>query len=394
MVGYAFMGAAHSQAWRTVNRVFDLPSRARMVAVCGRDAGKVSRGGARGSAGTRRSPTGARWSTGRRHRPHRHLYAGRQPRRDRHRRAGRRQARAVREAAGQHGGRGARRWPPPPPRRGPRGRAGDVRVQLPPGAGGRADAPTSSRPAGSARSGTCGRCTCRTGSPTRSSRWCGGCSGSGPGSGALGDIGAHIIDLTQFVTGQHITGVSALTETFVTERPLPAEADGGPRPPPAGDGRRHRTGHSGRCRAVRGPALRRRGGHLRGDPVRHRPQERAAGGGQRLARLARVRPGAAQRAGVLRRHRARPRSRASARILVTEPDHPYLSAWWPPGHIIGYEHSFTHQVRDLIEAIGGRHRPASVFADALQVQHVLDAVERSAAAGSAGRPSDHPSAAT
>src|SRR3954469_26007226 len=42
MVGYAFMGAAHSQAWRTVNRVFDLPVRARMVAVCGRDAGAVS----------------------------------------------------------------------------------------------------------------------------------------------------------------------------------------------------------------------------------------------------------------------------------------------------------------------------------------------------------------
>ena len=42
MVGYAFMGAAHSQAWRTVNRVYDLPARARMVAVCGRDAGKVA----------------------------------------------------------------------------------------------------------------------------------------------------------------------------------------------------------------------------------------------------------------------------------------------------------------------------------------------------------------
>src|SRR6185437_2291436 len=39
------------------------------------------------------------------------------------------------------------------------------------------------------------------------------------------------------------------------------------------------------------------------------------------------------------------------RILVTEPEHPYLSAWWPPGHIIGYEHSFTHQMRDLIEAV-------------------------------------------
>ena len=42
------------------------------------------------------------------------------------------------------------------------------------------------------------------------------------GSGALGDIGAHIVDLAQFVTGHRLAGVSALTETFVKERPLPA----------------------------------------------------------------------------------------------------------------------------------------------------------------------------
>ena len=44
------------------------------------------------------------------------------------------------------------------------------------------------------------------------------------GSGALGDIGAHIVDLTQFITGQQLSGVSALLETFVPERPLPASA--------------------------------------------------------------------------------------------------------------------------------------------------------------------------
>ena len=42
MVGYAFMGAAHSQAWRTVNRVFDLPTRVRMSLICGRDESKVA----------------------------------------------------------------------------------------------------------------------------------------------------------------------------------------------------------------------------------------------------------------------------------------------------------------------------------------------------------------
>ena len=66
------------------------------------------------------------------------------------------------------------------------------------------------------------------------------------------------------------------------------------------------------------------------------------------------------------------------RILVTEPDHPYLSAWWPPGHLIGYEHSFTHQDARPHRGAAPRRRPAPSFADALQVQRVLDAVERSA----------------
>jgi predicted dehydrogenase len=68
------------------------------------------------------------------------------------------------------------------------------------------------------------------------------------------------------------------------------------------------------------------------------------------------------------------------RILVTEPNHPYLSAWWPPGHIIGYEHSFTHEMRDFVEAVAVGKDPEPSFVDALQVQQVLDAVERSAAA--------------
>jgi predicted dehydrogenase len=69
------------------------------------------------------------------------------------------------------------------------------------------------------------------------------------------------------------------------------------------------------------------------------------------------------------------------RIQVTEPDHPYLAAWWPPGHGLGYEHAFTHQAYDLLTAIstGGEVRPT--FRDGLQVQRVLDAVERSAADG-------------
>jgi predicted dehydrogenase len=70
------------------------------------------------------------------------------------------------------------------------------------------------------------------------------------------------------------------------------------------------------------------------------------------------------------------------RILVTEPVHPYVSAWWPAGHLIGYEHAFTHQVVDLVGAIAAGEDPSPSFAEGLAVQRVLDAVERSAADGS------------
>jgi predicted dehydrogenase len=68
------------------------------------------------------------------------------------------------------------------------------------------------------------------------------------------------------------------------------------------------------------------------------------------------------------------------RILVTEASHPYVAAWWPPGHLLGYEHSFTDEVADLLADIAAGRDPAPSFADGLQVQRVLTAVERSAAA--------------
>ena len=71
------------------------------------------------------------------------------------------------------------------------------------------------------------------------------------------------------------------------------------------------------------------------------------------------------------------------RILVTEPEHPYVSAWWPPGHGLGYEHGFTHQVVDLVNAIAENRQPEPSFDDGLQVQRVLGAVEDSAADDSA-----------
>ncbi|MGC0239587.1 Gfo/Idh/MocA family protein [Arthrobacter sp. SD76] len=77
------------------------------------------------------------------------------------------------------------------------------------------------------------------------------------------------------------------------------------------------------------------------------------------------------------------REQGFRRILVSEPEHPYLAAWWPQGHIIGWEHTFTHQVRDFLTAVKDGTPPSPSFEDGLNVQYILNAVEESAAAKSA-----------
>jgi predicted dehydrogenase len=197
------------------------------------------------------------------------------------------------------------------------------------------------------------------------------------GSGALGDIGAHIVDMTQFVTGQAVQSVSALTETFVKERPLPAESSGlaasgngqGTGPVTVDDAALFLARLDGGAIATY-EATRFATGHKNGLRVEiNGSLGSVAFDFERMNELEfydATLPGTEQ---------------GFTRILVTEPEHPYMSAWWPAGHPIGYEHSFTHEMRDLIAAVAAEQNPTPSFADALQVQLVLDAVERSAASG-------------
>lgn len=68
--------------------------------------------------------------------------------------------------------------------------------------------------------------------------------------------------------------------------------------------------------------------------------------------------------------------------LVTEAQHPHLAAWWPPGHVIGYEHTFTHAVADFVNAVcTGSPREPSI-ADGVETMRVLETARRSAAVGS------------
>jgi predicted dehydrogenase len=197
------------------------------------------------------------------------------------------------------------------------------------------------------------------------------------GSGALGDIGAHVVDLTQYITGQTLTGVSAVLETFVTERPLPAET-----------GKLSGVGGSEKGTVTVDDAAAFLG-RFTGGALAVFEATRFALGRKNAIRIE-VNGSAGSLAfdfedmNVLQFFDGTEPADVAGfrRILVTEPEHPYVAAWWPAGHGLGYEHGFTHQVVDLVTAIAKDEDPAPSFADGLQVQRVLDAVERSAAATS------------
>ena len=140
------------------------------------------------------------------------------------------------------------------------------------------------------------------------------------------------------------------------------------------------AGHRRRRGAVHRPFRRRGPRRLRGDPLRHRPHRGPAGRAQRRAGQHHLGARRPEPPAPVRRHRG-PGDPGVPHLQVTRAGHPYAGAWWPDGHTIGYEHTFTHEVRDLLHAIADGRDPVPSFADGLQVQEVLDAVQRSAASG-------------
>jgi len=197
------------------------------------------------------------------------------------------------------------------------------------------------------------------------------------GSGSLGDIGAHLVDAVQFVTGRALTEVSGLLHTFTTERPL-----------------------LGEVRGLGGTASSERGqvtvddaaiftAKIDGGALGTFEATRVATGRKNALRLEFSGTGGAVAFDLERMNELEVYDAGAPvdqlgfrRVLVTEPEHPYAAAWWPTGHGLGYEHAFSHQARDLVAAIASGDQPTPSFAEGLQVQRVLDAVERSAADGS------------
>jgi predicted dehydrogenase len=203
------------------------------------------------------------------------------------------------------------------------------------------------------------------------------------GSGALGDIGAHIIDTAQFVTGDRLTGVSALLETFVRERPLAIASAG-------------LTASGGTARGlvtVDDAALFL--GRTAGGAIASFEATRFATGRKNALRIevngshgSLAFDFEAMNELWFHDHTLDGGEAGFRRILVTEPSHPYAGAWWPPGHLLGYEHTFTHEIADLLSAIAAGTDPSPSFADGLRVQQVLAAVEASAANGGGWTPVD------
>lgn len=200
------------------------------------------------------------------------------------------------------------------------------------------------------------------------------------GSGALGDIGAHIVDAAQWILGRQITGVSALLETFVPKRPLSGDLVG-----LGGHGSTAADGPRGTVTVDDAAIFTAR---FDGGPVGIFEATRMALGRKNAMRLELNGTKGSlafdfEDNNVLSYYDAADGPDAGfRRIIVTEPEHPYVGNWWPTGHGLGYEHGFTHQVVDLVTALAAGTQPEPSFADALQVQRVLAAVEASAAASS------------
>jgi predicted dehydrogenase len=370
LIGYAFMGAAHSQAWRTAPHFFDLPLRPDLAVLAGRDPARLT--AAAGKLGWRETETD--W-----HRllerddidlvdvctpgdTHAEiavaaLEAGKHVLCEKPLANTVAEAEAMADAAAKAAARGVRSM------------VGFTYRRVP--AIGLARQLVADGRLGEIRHVRAQYLQDWIADPAAPMSW--RLEKDKAGSGALGDIGAHIVDLTQHITGQALTGVSALLETFVPERPLPASA--GSLSGVGGEGTGTVTVDDAAVFL----------GRFTGGALGVFEATRFALGRKNAIRIE-INGSRGSLAfdfedmNVLHFFDGDDPDETAGfrRIVVTEPGHPYVSAWWPAGHGLGYEHGFTHQVVDLVTAIAENTDPAPSFADGLQVQRVLDAVERSA----------------
>jgi predicted dehydrogenase len=184
------------------------------------------------------------------------------------------------------------------------------------------------------------------------------------GSGSLGDIGSHIVDLGRYLVGE-FREVCALSETFVKRRPLP--------------GNTRRRGRVTVDDAVSVMGRFRNGALASLEATRFAP-------GRKNGLTIEINGSAGSLVFDLEQMnrlqfydvRDPEKQRGFREIIVTESGHPYISHWWPPGHLIGYEHSFVHMIADFVRSVVARKSVAPTFTDGLANQRVLAAIAQSA----------------
>ena len=184
------------------------------------------------------------------------------------------------------------------------------------------------------------------------------------GSGALGDLSSHSIDFARMLVGE-ISEVAGFLKTFIAERPLP---DGKGRGKVDVDDAalsmvKFQSGAIGTIESTRFALGRKNYNRF----------EVNGGKGSLAFNL--------ERLNELEVYLDEGPTSGWKTILVTDPKHPYVGAWWPPGHILGYEHTFVHTVLDLLKAVQEQKLPSPNFEDGGRNQKVLDAHQRSAASG-------------
>jgi len=190
------------------------------------------------------------------------------------------------------------------------------------------------------------------------------------GSGALGDLGSHIIDLARYLIGEP-SRVMGMTKTFITERPLP---DG------SGTGKvsvddaftallEFENGAMGTLEASRFAKGRKN----------HQVLEINGENGSIQFNLERL-----NELDVFWADDRPDTTQGFHNVLVTEPNHPYLEHWWPQGHIIGWEHTFVHEFHHFFDAIVNDKPVAPYgadFVDGYRNAVISDAIEQSARSG-------------
>ncbi len=197
------------------------------------------------------------------------------------------------------------------------------------------------------------------------------------GSGSLGDLGAHLIDLARYLVGE-FREVLGAQKTFIEERPLVERMTGLSAKADESAGRGRVTvddvtqflidfdcGAQGSIEATR---------FAMGHKNNLNFEINGSRGSLRFS---------LERINELEYFDAdEPEGLQGFRLIqVTEGTHPYLYAWWPAGHVLGYEHTFVHEWYEFIRAIETGGETAPSFEDGMRCCQILDAVEQSAAKG-------------